>query len=110
MSKFLARQHTGMNVPPALWNIGEYLVVRTADKLGVSRQPKIGNVATRRSEITHLIIEHGDDGRRVLDEQCQLGLALSQPRLRSFALGDVADDLRAADDAAFGISHGRDGD
>jgi hypothetical protein len=45
----------------------------------------------------------------VLDEQCQLGLALSKSRLRPLALADVADDLRGTDNAAFGIAHRRDG-
>ena len=33
-----------------------------------------------------------------------------KPRLHSLALRDVADDLRGANDATFGISHGRDSD
>src|SRR5262249_33442847 len=110
VSQFLARQHAGMDLPPARRNIGEYLVMRTADELDVWWQPEISNVAARGGQVTHLGIEHGNGGRRVLDEQCQLGLPLCKPRLRSLALRDVADDLRAADGAAFGISHRRDGD
>src|SRR5712672_2198552 len=98
-----------MNLPPAGRNLGEYLVMRTADELDVSRQSEIGNVAARDGKVTHLVIEHSDDGRRVLNEQCQQALALSKPRFRSLALGDVADDLRGTDNAAFGVSHGRDG-
>src|SRR5262249_54688141 len=99
-----------MNLPPARRNVGEYLVKRTADKLDVRCQPEIRNIAARGGQITHLGIEHSDGGWRVLDEHCQLGLALSKARLRSLALCNVADDLRTADIAALGISHGRDRD
>src|SRR5260370_27521642 len=99
-----------MNPPRAGGNIGEYLVVRMADELDVRREPESGNIPPRGGEVAHVVIEHGDGGRRVLDKQCELRLALGKPRLRSLASRDVADDLRAADDAAFGLSHGGAGD
>jgi hypothetical protein len=107
VSKFLARQHAGMSLPPTRRNIGEYFVMRTADELDVRWQSEIRNVAARDSQVTHLIIEHGNDGRRVLDEHCQLGFTLNKLLLRLLAVRDVADDIRSTDNAAFCISNGR---
>src|SRR5215831_4671211 len=81
-----------------------------ADDLATSRELVIGKETLRNGKKTHLGIEHGDSDRRVLDEQCELGLALSKQSLYTLALRDVVGDFRGACDAASGTSHGRNSD
>src|SRR5215468_1116633 len=80
------------------------------DDLASGRQPVIGKETARNGNKAHLGIEHGDSDRRVLDEHCELTLALSKPCLYPLTLRDVVGDFRNAFDAASETPHGRDGD
>src|SRR5260370_18820677 len=93
LTQFPARQHTGMNIPPARRRIWGYLVNRTADYLvggqdfGGEQPCQIGKVTTGDSPITHPTIENGNGGRHLFDER--LGGMCSKRKAHALALSDV---------------------
>src|SRR6266481_1458283 len=93
LTQFLARQHTGMNIPPVRRRIWGYLVNRTADYLvggqdfGGEQPCQIGKVTTGDSPITHPTIENGNGGRHLFDER--LGGMCSMQRAHALALPEV---------------------
>src|SRR5260370_26532002 len=93
MTGFLARHHTGMNLPPARRRIWGYLVNRTADYLvggqdfGGEQPCQIGKVTTGDSPITHPTIENGNGGRHFFDEP--LGVICKKQEPHSLELPEL---------------------
>ena len=78
-----------MNVAPALRDVGKDLVVGPANEACVCRKTEIKDVTTRDGKVAHLVIEHRNRCRRVLDEHRQLGLSCCEVRFGALAFADI---------------------
>ena len=83
----LAGQAAPMNLPPAFRDLREDVVVATTRQL-LARQPEVRQPALADGHVAHLVVEHGDGCRRMVDEETELLLADAQ--LGADALGRLA--------------------
>jgi hypothetical protein len=89
LRQLLTGQHACVDVPPALRQVGENLVMGSAHELGLRRQLVIRAKSPRNGEVAHVAIEHGERHRRVFHKHRQLRLAFGQHLLGPFAFADV---------------------
>ena len=89
LRQLLTGQHAGMNVAPALRDVGKDLVMRPANELCVLGETVINDESTRDGEVAHLAIEHSNRCRRVLDEHRQLRLSFCEVRFSPLAFADI---------------------
>ena len=79
-----------MHLPPAFGDLGEHLVVRSADDVPFA-QAVIGQVAAAHRQVAHLLVEHGDGRRRLIDKQAEQQPLPAHGLAQGVALADVAE-------------------
>ncbi len=69
-----------MDLTPPLGNLGEHLIMRSADHILVP-QAEVGQPPLADRHIAHVAIKHGNGCRNVLKEQCKAFFVFPQGRL-----------------------------
>ena len=80
-----------MDLPPLLRHVGMDVVVAEPEQAVVS-SPEVLHPALAGGETHHLPVEHGDAGRRLLDERPELRFAGAQGLLGTPSLGVLLDE------------------
>ena len=88
LRQLLTGQHAGMNVAPALRDVGKDLVMRPAYEL-CAWGKVVDNKLTRDRKVAHMAIEHGNRCRGVVDKRSQLRLAFCERLFGPLAFADI---------------------